>query len=244
MEWFTYADGLRIAPSLVGTCAPQIISVMADVSALTKDIPTQPELIPSDNGPPGPTQQWCGRIDDRLITIECEANNSVEERGILIRTGFLKRQDELGDWSAILDLQELPTSIHITRPLFIESRNVGPDCAVYRAHTQGWNTLLYRAASRTEAEDLLTFLRQDRWNEGCFIGEPEPPGKWATIQGDEVILGGGSELNSALRFACEWSLRYAPVVLLVKDVSGINNDVHVVSQGRVLQPSERPVRYP
>lgn len=234
MEWFTYAHGLTRARDLLADkIVPQAIGVMADVRTLVRDIPIHPELIPPEYGPPGPMQQWSGQIGDRLFTVECEANDSPHDSA-LISTGFLQNQDKLGDWVVLLELLELPKSIYITRPLFIESRNVHPKCVVYRPDPQGWKTAIYKAASQAEAENLLAFMKQDTWNEKCLVGEPSPPGKWAIVQGERVMLGYGTELNEALKFACEWSLRYAPIVLVVKDVSGVNTKEYVVSEGRVL----------
>jgi hypothetical protein len=238
VEWFTYHDmSIIVSASLTGKLVPQVISVMADVQALVRDIPTPPETIPPEYGPPGPVQQWSGRVGHRLFTVECEARDSPHE-SVLIRTGFLQTQDELGDWVALLELQQLPTSVFITRPLFVESRNVHPKCVVYRPDARGWNTAVYKAASETEAEKLLAFMKQDAWNEKCFVGEPPPPGKWVIVQGERVLVGKGSELNEALMFACEWSLRYGSTELLVKDSTGTSKEVYVVSQGRVLQPPE------
>ena len=75
-------------------------------------------------------------------------------------------------------------------------------------------------------------------NRTCFIGAPEPAGEWATIQGEEIIRGTSSDLNGALRFACDWSLRYEPMVVLVKDVSGKNEGIYTVARGRVVQRPE------
>lgn len=233
MEWFTYEHGQALVPKqLMRNLVPQALAVVAEVQILAKDIPIRPELIPAEYGPPAPMQQWSGRIGNRLLTVECEATDSPHE-SVLIQTCFLPDQDEFGDWVVLLELQALPKSIIITRPLFIESRNAHPKCVVYRPESQGWNTPIYKAASLIEADNLLTFMQQDTWNDRCFIGDPEPAGKWVIIQGDRVMVGYGSELHAALRFACEWSLRYAPVALLVKDVSGASNDTYVISQGCV-----------
>jgi hypothetical protein len=154
----------------------------------------------------------------------------------VIRTGFLQSQDKAGDWIVLLELQELPKSIVVRRPFFIESRTVSPNWVLYRLDSRGWKTAIYAATSEDDAERLLAFIKQDEWNQACFVGKPEPPGKWVTVQGGRVILGTCRGLNEALRFACEWSLRYDAAEILVKDVSGKSEQVFEVSRGRVLNP--------
>jgi hypothetical protein len=234
MEWLSFNNARIAARELVRDYAPQVVALVADTVALREEIPVQPQLISPAEGPPSAMHRWYGRIHNRLITIESETTAAVGRSSVMLYTGFLEMQDELGDWAVLLDLRTLPRSILFSRPLYIESRNVDASAIVYRPEPQGWKTAVYKAASLTEAETLLAFLKHDDWNDACFVGEPEPPGKWVTIQGGEVVLGTGSGLNSALKFACDWSVTYAPIILQVKDISGVNNDVYLVSQGRVL----------
>lgn len=214
----------------------QTITVFAETGTLVSEIPTQPIIIQPEHGSPSPTHQWYGILGERLITIESEATGA-PHNSVVIHTIFLKNQDMFGDWIVLRELQELPKAIYIKRPLFIESRVLRPKCAVYRPDPQGWKTAIYAAASQMDAEELLKFIKQDTWNETCFVGEPASPGKWVIVQGQSVILGTGSGLNEALKFACEWSLRYAPEKIIVKDISGTTKDVYVVFQGK----SERQV---
>jgi hypothetical protein len=236
VEWLCYRDALRLMPvEKLGAIAPQAIAVVANVLELANDIPIPPEIIPTEDGPPCPVRQWVGRIGDRFFTVECEAKVSPHDSALL-RTGYLPSQDQRGDWSVLLEFQPLPKSLYIKRPLFIESRNSNPKYVVYRPHPQGWQTTVYKAESAADAESLLAFMKQDAWNDGCFVGEPSPKGNWAMVQGEGHSMGTSPELNDALRFACEWSLRYGTEVL-VKDLSGARKEAFVIRQGRVLRPS-------
>jgi hypothetical protein len=237
MEWLRYKDLGVLASTLCKHYVPQVLSVAAHTAALLSEIPTEPRLVLPNEGPPSSMNHWYGKRGERLFTIESEASGQLEPASIRIYTGFLETQDADGDWTVLIELEALPSSIYISRPLFIESRNTNPIRVVYRHDPQGWKTPLYKAASTTEAERLLAYLKRDKWNDSCSIGEPEPGGEWAAIQGGQVIRGTGSGLNSALKFACQWSLRYAPAELLVRDITGNNKTIFVVSKGHVLDTS-------
>lgn len=131
----------------------------------------------------------------------------------------------------------------MTRPLFVESRNTPVSCVVYRPDPQGWSVPIYQAKSRSEAEGLLAFLKQDSWNEACYVGDPEPPGDWIMVQGENIVLGNGRGLNWQLKSACEASLRYGGKTIKVRDSSGSNNQEYLISQGRVLRSSDPDERH-
>jgi hypothetical protein len=234
MNWLTFEEIQAMFRGLVRRPA-QMVTLFAEVSSLTSDIPVQSKQEPPGKGPPTAIRRWFGKIGDRLFEIQADASGILNPSAVVVYTFFLPAQDIQGDWSVLVDLKPLPRSIHVARPLFIESRCTTPQFVVYRPDPQGWSTPIYNAASSTDAEHLLAFMNLDGWNEGCFIDDPEPPGKWATIQGDEVILGTGSDLNSALRFACDLSSRNPSRSFQVKDISERNDEVYVVCDGRVLR---------
>lgn len=233
MQWLTYSEARDVAQVLgFNQSEPQIVTLFAYSDRLISEIPTRPVLIPAGNVPPSAIHQWFARIGDRLLIVECEANDPPHD-SVMIRTGYLRNQDDLGDWVVLEDVQALPLPIYARRPLFIESRNTQSPRVVYRPDPQGWNTAVYRAGSQAEADSLLAFMMQDAWNVGCYVGGPSLQGQWVVVQGKEELRGTSSEMNEALRFACEWSLRYGTNVL-VKDASGKSKEVFVIRQGRVL----------
>ena len=238
MEWLTYSDAKLLTQALrTDRCLSQVISVAADTNALLTHMPTKPRLVLPEEGPPAAMNEWYGRIGNRLVTIQCEARGAIKPGSVCIFTGFLEVQDKVGDWAVLLELGDLPQAIYVRRPLFIESRCTKSSFVVFRPDTQGWKTAIYRAASEADAKNLLTFIGTDDWNKTCFIGSPEPVGKWVIEQCEQLISGVSPELSSALRFACEMSLQ-ANVELLVKDASGINSKIYVISKGNVTKESE------
>jgi hypothetical protein len=214
---------------------PQVISLSADVPELLADIPVAPDYIGTDQGPPLPINRWYGCIDERLIIVDSQVNPHFGHSSVLIHTAFVGEPSGIGDWKILPSLRSLPKAIHVSRPLFIESRARHPPRVVYRPSPQGWKSVLYKAASQADAEQLMSFLTLDAWNQSCFIGNPEPAGNWVAFQGEERISGSGSELNAALQIACKWSLRYPGVKVSVRDTSGVNGDVFKVFQGHVLE---------
>lgn len=235
MQWLTYEAALTFGRELAGDCRPQVISLIADSGKLAGVLPTYPHVVPPTEGVPCAMRRWYARLDGRIITVECVADSHIETSSVLIHTRFTERQDTLGDWAVLLDLQVLPNVIYVSRPLYIESRIPKPDCVVYRPDSHGWNMPVYNAASRNDADRLLEYMYKDIWNRRCFIGEPEPLGTWATVQDEQVIRGTGSQLHEALRFACDVSLKNPKQVLVVRDISGLNaNNMYFVSHGHVL----------
>jgi hypothetical protein len=60
---------------------------------------------------------------------------------------YLERQDRLGDWTVLNDLAVLPSSIRVSRPIFIMSRVLKPQYVVFWTDPAGWNAPVYNAAS-------------------------------------------------------------------------------------------------
>jgi hypothetical protein len=100
-------------------------------------------MIPTEYGPLGPIKQWSGRIGDRLFTVECETKERPHD-SVMISTGFLPNQDELGDWVVLRELQELPKSIYVTRPCFIEKTK----------KTKGTHLIFIQARAAQASQDV------------------------------------------------------------------------------------------
>jgi hypothetical protein len=232
MRWLTREQAQEACAT--NRSEPQLISVAADVAELWGEIPVVPDLIGSDQGAPSPVNRWYGCIGNRVFSVEAQAHPRLDHSSVALYTPFLEQQSTFGDWAVLLELRPLPKPIHVSRPLFIESRNQHPTRVVYRPDPQGWNSVLYKAASKDDADRLMSFLSTDAWNQSCFVGDPEPAGEWVVCQGEEVIGRGGCEFNQTLRVACKWSLRYPRTKVVVKDISGLNSAVFRIEQGRVL----------
>jgi hypothetical protein len=252
MNWFTGSDAMT--PIERPSTEPQFISVVADVPQLYMEVPNSPRLILPSEGPPSPVHQWYGRIGNRWIVLECEVNLPVsavtdittEPGSVLIYTHFPEQEKKDGDWTSLTELVGLPSSVFVTRPLSIASRCTNPNLVVYRPNARGWKDTIYYTDSCREADNLLAFLKQDNWNESCFIGEPEPGGEWGIVQdegmGRELILGAYPELNSTLKVACKMSLRFVPsTILTVKDLTGSHLGLrYQITQGRVIDRAVQP----
>lgn len=181
MNWLTLNDAkVRFRNSGL---IPQTISVGADVSKLYEEIPLPPELGPREDGVPSPVHRWYAVIQERLVEIECQVTFQRYERPeVILYTPFSEKRDQRGDWTVLCDLEELPPSIHLTRPSFIENRVASPTYVLYRPDPRGWAEAIYRTDCRAESEALLNYLVQDTYNASCFIGEPEVPGEWGIVQ--------------------------------------------------------------
>lgn len=234
MEWIEWEKARALGEALPDNPAIQEVLLEANAQALRNEIPTEPHLIPTSDGPPQPLHRWYGTIDDRIFSLECAQNDSEAESAVLIFTPFLSRQDQLGDWSILEELRVLPPSVRVLFPIHIASRTVNPSHVVFRPTGKGWNKPVYSAASLHEAEQLTRFLRNDSQVEEYVIGPPHPQGDWRLIQGEEIKLGCDSSLSGTLEFACDWSNRYAARTFVVRDVSGSCKDVFHVRDGRVI----------
>lgn len=237
MHWMTFEEATERRFQVRGTPVPQQIELLADVKELSNEIEV-PGRFMEMGDIPGPSFQWYAWIGDRPIILEREAKvgEGIPER-VFIHTSYLERQDKFGDWSVLRELTELPISIYVTRPSHIVSRSANHDYIVFRPDSSGWNALVYSAASLREAEELLEFLKQDQWNESCFIGSSERDGIWSAIRnhdGEEQILCTYPQRNTALNFACRVSLQLGQGVITVKERSSVSKDQYVVSEGRVI----------
>jgi len=238
MEWLTQSEALALAPALFGNTQPQAITVQADTELLPVEIPKQPRMISPDEGPPSEVKEWYGRIKDRLVVLRCMAKTREKHSSVEIKTGFLQHP-ALGDWSVLHELQGLPSSVNLRRPLFVESRSKQPCYVVFRPQVQGWKIPVYKAEYWQEARSFLEFLSADEWNRGCFIADPEPTGRWVILHAEsdaEYIMGPSSELWCVLKTACDMSLLSddPSTVLRVKDLSGANSQIFRISLGRLL----------
>lgn len=233
MRWLDHTS-MQSAASEFGGRAPQMITLPADVASLVAEIPIAPVLQSPSEGPPTALYRWFGTTGKRFLELQADASGLLGANSVVIITSFAPGQDCFGDWSALLDLSELPKSVKVSCPLYIESRCSKPAAAVFRRDPKGWNDPVYLAKSWDDAEALLTFLKQDRENYNCFIDNPPPKGDWATLRGEEVLRGYGTELHIALQFACSFSEQYPTSVLQVRDLSRQNSQVFAVAAGKVV----------
>ncbi len=166
MKWFTLEQAIAENFKVHGS-PPHCIEFPADRAALKLQIPISPHY---ETNPmlPGPAFQWFAMIRSRPAVIEMEKVPFYER--IFVFTSY--GSDSSGDWAVLPDLVELPSSIQVTRPIYIDSRTHDPEHIVYRPATEGSNQILYRASSRSDAEGLLEFLKKDEFNKHCFIGPP------------------------------------------------------------------------
>jgi len=235
MLWMTQAEAIAQHFQVCGSPVPQEIEFPADLQKLSAQIPV-PARFEQQGIVPAPTYQWYGMIGTRPLILGYEKDRPAGER-VFIYTSYLHQQDQSGDWTVLLELSELPDSIFVMRPNFIMSRVREPKHVVFRPDPAGWNASLYAAASYEDADSLLKFLRQDKANDGCFIGPPEPQGQWATIQKDsegERVLCNYPMRSTAISFACQVSSCTPSLVLVVKDLSRNSPDQYFVREGRVI----------
>lgn len=233
MEWLSFTDAVPLSHGL--DCPVQFVAVMADIPRLNKEIPIPPRLVLPSEGPASPVNCWYGRIGNRLLAIECEAQAALHEMDeIGIYTPFVDSRHTLGDWAILLELRELPSSVLLTRPVYIESRTSHSMYAVYRPNPKGWDDAIYRTGTSGEAESLLRYMKDDRWNDSCFIGATEPQAKWSisqTTDGKVQLLGTYPEKALALSVACRMSLDLPDSVLTVADLTKRSAETFSVCAG-------------
>jgi hypothetical protein len=239
MKWLTQDDIARLPKAIDSPI--QTISVVANLTRLSTEIPLLPQLVTEDEGLPSATQRWCCQIEGRFVCIEQElCPNPRATDQVAIYTPFLHSNEGSGDWKVLLELEKLPESIIVTRPLFVESRTTSPCCVIYRPDSRGWSDSVYRSSSYLEANEFLSYLKKDTWNDLCYIGEPSPLGEWSIIVlelDQQRVLGAYPEKNVALRVACEMSLRQEiGQPISVKDLSGLHpTETYKISLGRVMR---------
>jgi len=145
------------------------------------------------------------------------------------------------DWTILLELQGLPRSIHVTRPMHMTRRpSTMPQFAVYRPDPRGWDRPFYWTENRDDAEGLIAYLRQDPWIDGCFIDKPEQWGQWEVViwDGDrERRVATYPDKDSALHVACESSRPRTPEsTLIVRDASGRHpKDVYMIQDRKAIR---------
>jgi hypothetical protein len=237
MRWFRSLDEIGIV------CQPnrplQLLSFAADWAMLSQEIPVSPRMVVPSEGPPVSVYQWYCQNETRSLMLEIEERHRSDEReAVVIYTPFADALDTRGDWTVVVELGDLPRSVFITRPLYIQSRAPKADAGVYRPHPSGWNDSVYVASSYTEAADLLSYLRQDEWNDQCFVGPPEPAGPWEIVRRvveKEERVGVYPGLGSALKVACQMSLNVDRASLAVRQLSRTAGArKYCVESGRVL----------
>jgi hypothetical protein len=183
----------------------QIITLGADVSRIVQAIPSTPEKVPELECPPGPTNRWYGLIGNRPIIIECVEDEFLAGNTIFVYTPFPNAVDG-SDWTTIFDLHQLPSCIYSHWPEKIGSRFNNSKIVVRRSDPRGWSDAVYFAGSTKDAEDLIAYLNKDVTNGNCFIGQPDPAGKWiVSIKGTDA--GVFTDRNSAFRHAIKTAIR-------------------------------------
>jgi hypothetical protein len=237
LEWLSFDSALVFSRGIASPS--QLVSIVANVGQLHKDIPVSPRTVVSSDGLSITTRCWYGRIGRRLLMIECEDHRDANgSDSVLIHTHYGEHQHSQGDWTVLREIEELPKSVQVTRALYVESRASNPNCVVYRPDSRGWDDAIYRANDVIEAAGLLAFLQRDLWNSLCFIGPPEPRGEWRILQeARESVrtVGTYPGKTAALRVAYKLSLQPSHPVLTVRDFSGSSSESFRISQGFVSQ---------
>lgn len=239
MEWLTLEQAVDQKFQVYGSPEPQCLELPADLGALPVEIPLPGHFVEMGICP-APSHQWYGRIGGRPIIVEREKETVDGRERVFIYTSYLPTQDEHGDWIVLQELSELPASIFLIRPSFIQSRTLKPHFVVNRPDPAGWNSVVYNASSRSEAENLLEFLKRDAFNQECFVAAPEPVGLWSAIRtedGRETILCTYSNRSGAISLGCSLSKRPGSGVLVVKDRSNKSPEQYLISGGRVVASS-------
>lgn len=214
------------------TVTIQGIVLPVDADAFASSIPLPPRLLTTKDGFPFPTNEWNGVIGGRIILAQMVA----AENELTIYTPY--SSGETADWTVIKDLQELPASVNVARPIFIQSRYEKADSAVYRRDPRGWLKPVYYASEGTEATALLEFLSRDGKNEDCIVEATLPRGKWEIMgwstTGPER-LGMYPDLHTSLASAAHHSkdIKYSEVVVENLDASPPSK-VFVLREGRVV----------
>ena len=180
---------------------PQRISLFANTLKLQEDMAPYPFIMDGDNVLT--SILWYGKIGSRGFSLECVVNSPAWQRMATIYTYF-SDVPGIEDWRMVLEFYRLPTSVYSTRPYFIDSRSRSLDYVVFRPDPRGWDTPIYRAASAQEAENFLSFLNTDNWNDGCFIGQEEG-GAWGVFVMNGSVerqIAGYPSLSETLGWAC------------------------------------------
>lgn len=116
MEWLTLEEATAQNFRVRGS-PPQYLEFPADLKRLPAEIPTAPHFEKSGLIP-GPSYQWYGRSGDRLLILECEQEPQGNEGRAFVHTSYLQRQDQLGDWSVLMELSDLPSAICVNEAHF------------------------------------------------------------------------------------------------------------------------------
>ena len=243
MEWLTLEKAIAQNFQVHGS-PPQYLEFPADIKKLSAEIPTiaraeEAGLIP------GPSYQWYAQCGDRWLILECEQDPQSSSTRAFLHTSYLQRQDQFGDWSVLTELSNLPSAISVTRPTFILSRTTMPEWVVFRPDPAGWNSVVYNASSHRDAENLLAFLKNDTYNNNCFIAQPEREGLWSairTVEGEEEVLCTYPTRSGALSVACHFSNEKPSELLVVRDRSSASSQQYFVSGGRVTDPAKDGTR--
>ena len=221
MNWLNYSD--KIGGEL---SEPQTLIFWLDSDDRWDEIPVAPRVL-SDSK----TQEWIGLIGERPVVIQ---RDTLHKRCATVLTRFT---NHAADWEVLRELEGLPAFIRLHRPRFIESRTQSIDHVVYRPDPRGWLSAIYRADSKSEAEALLQFLRQDEWNQDCVIGDGVPEGTWTIARREkngERDIGCYTNIESALSFASSQSLREPDSTFAVKNIAAIASSSELrVARGRV-----------
>src|SRR3954466_6515939 len=170
MKWLSPRDAEKLLPGYGGE--PQAFLFDCADCDLAARLPVEPRHLSTDDGEPSPTHQWAALIDDRrpVVIQQKLPPGRGEPNPVPVLTPY--PPPGAAEWGALRELAVLPEPIQARRPLFIQSRSASRDHVVLRPNERGWNDVVYRAASRAEAEDLLDYLRRrdPAANRDCFIG--------------------------------------------------------------------------
>lgn len=212
IAWLEYSEFEKLAKTRWHT-GDQVITVPVDYAALNAATPI------SETDLPGVERRWYTFIGERpVVLMRQEPTSYIEVDTVSVWTPY---RDEPLDWKILYELQGLADFIDVNKVQLITSRSKCLDHVVYRPHWRGWNDAIYRAASRTEANELVEYLRHDAFNESCFVAQEPSNEMWTVaeiVNGKEVGRASHPLERGAIKIACGMSFKSPTSTFVVEDV--------------------------
>ncbi len=241
MKWLNPSEAERAIRTHEGE--PQTFVFYCDRGDLKRKLEVEPRIVSTDEEVASAVYEWTGFIGDRPVVVQQELDQNYGlKHSVTVLTPFVDAERRLEEWTAIVELQELPLPIRPSRPLYIQSHADSSDHIVYRPDDKGWSDMIYRAASEPEARRLLEYLLDsDPWNKNCFVSNSELPGEWTIVHNGEKngrIVGVYPDADSAVRVALRLSEQSLDDVLIVKNrLAEIKSAKYRIACGRVERAS-------
>ncbi|KLU05194.1 hypothetical protein RISK_002770 [Rhodopirellula islandica] len=238
MDWLTHHEWLALLDQhghLPGQ--PHELHLGIDATAFLRDIGIAPHITDYEESYPASLHRWYARVGELYLTIDLSASPADHDACTVTTRLPLDGYP----WETLRAIEQLPNSIDLHDVWHIET----PDDStvthvVIREDPRGFDSPVYRASSKLDANSLLDYLRCDS-QVHYAVQKPDPDGNWQVWEHHDdgrLCIGNYPNRSSSVALACNLT-RDGSKTIRVSSSNSPDLREYLVADGRVVSVSER-----